>query len=178
MTDTTVPARLWLAHHGPEHTERCVHWGNQAICRRCAVLYPTAILTSLLVVAVAPPTAALVAAMWLLPVPMVIDWSAEHLGWLPYSPRRQVAVTAVGAPALGIAFAVNALAPWSLTALAPMLTWGLICALVAAAAWYRKAPDEDAGWEERHLDEERARDERLTRLLSAADTETATTTYR
>ncbi|MEI2699098.1 MAG: hypothetical protein V9E94_12445 [Microthrixaceae bacterium] len=95
--DTEATVRPWLAHHGPQQAERCVHVGHQVVCRRCAFLYPTAILTALLVVALDPPAALLVTAMWVLPAPMALDWAGEHMGLLTYSPGRQVLVTVVGA---------------------------------------------------------------------------------
>ena len=163
--DTEATVRPWLAHHGPQHAERCVHVGHQVVCRRCAFLYPTAILTALLVVALDPPAALLVTAMWVLPAPMALDWAGEHMGLLTYSPGRQVLVTVVGAPALGVAFAIHAVTPLSSSAVVPMLFWTAACALISAWAWYRDAPEEDAGWEQRHQEEERARDARLESLL-------------
>ncbi len=165
-TETTV--HPWLAHHGPEHSQRCIHVRRQVVCRRCAFLYPVAVLTAILVLALDPPAALLVTAMWVLPVPVVLDWAGEHMGLLAYSPRRQVLVTVVGAPALGIAFAIHAVAPLSSSAVVPMIFWATTCAVVAGLAWYRNAPAEDAGWEARHQDAERARDARLERLLSDA----------
>lgn len=167
--DTREVVRPWLAHHGPEHAQRCIHVGRQVVCRRCAFLYPVAAVSGLLVLALDPPTALLLAAMWVLPVPMVLDWACEHLGRLAYSPTRQVIVTIIGAPALGVALAIHAVAPLSLSAVVPMVFFATICALVAGLAWYRDAPEEDAGWEERHQEEERARDARLERLLSETD---------
>ena len=166
---TAAHDRMWLAHHGPEHAERCCHVRGVAVCRRCAVLYPIAVLTALVVVMTDPPAGWLVAAMWLLPVPMVAEWVGEHLGDLRYSPVRQTAVTAIGAPALGAAVAVHALEPFSLAAVAPVAVWTLVCAGTAAWSWWRSVPDVAPNWEEHHLESESARRERLEGLLSAAD---------
>ncbi len=163
------PDRMWLAHHDAEHADRCLHVRGVAVCRRCAVLYPVAVLSALVVVWADPPNAWLVAAMWLLPIPVVGEWIGEHLGSLDYSPRRQVALSAVAAPALGIAVALNALDPPSWVALAPMLCWGAVCAATAAWGWWRTVPEEAPGWEDRHEADEAARRDRLEHLLSLAD---------
>ena len=166
---TAAHERMWLAHHGPEHAERCCHVRGVAVCRRCAVLYPIAVLTALVVVITEPPASWLVAAMWLLPVPMVGEWIGEHLGDLRYSPGRQVVLTAIGAPALGAAIAVHALQPFSLAAVAPVAVWTVVCAGTAAWSWWRSVPDEAPNWEAHHLESESARRERLEGLLAAAD---------
>lgn len=161
--------RMWLAHHGPAHAERCLHVHGVAVCRRCAVLYPMAVLFAVMVLVVDPPASWLVAAMWLLPVPMVLDWVGEHLGWVGYSPIRQVAVTAIGSPALGVALAIHALTPFSWPAVAPVVVWGGLCGAVALGAWWRSLPEEDAGWQERHERDEAERRERLDAILAEAD---------
>lgn len=163
------PDRMWLAHHGPDHAERCLHLHGVAVCRRCAVLYPVAVLTAIVVVVVAPRPGLLVAAMWLLPAPMVLEWVGEHLGALTYSPRRQVALTALGAPALGIALALHALEPWTLAAAAPIVSWTVVCVAAAAWSWWRRTPQESPGWEARHLEQEAERRAHLERLLADAD---------
>lgn len=168
-TSTSAPERMWLAHHGPEHAERCCHVRGVAVCRRCSVLYPVALLAALAVVVVDPPAEVLVAAMWLLPAPMALDWAGEHLGRWRYSPRRQVVVTALAAPALGAAFAVHAVEPFSPAAVAPVGFWILVCLGTAMWGVWRTLPAEEPGWEDRHLAEESARRERLDGLLAAAD---------
>ena len=163
------PERMWLAHHDADHAERCLHLGDVAVCRRCAVLYPLAVLTAVVVLVADPPTTLLVLAMWLLPLPMVIEWVLEHLGRIDYSPARQVVVTAIGAPALGAAMAIHAVAPFSLAAVAPVVVWGVVCAATAWWAWWRDVPQEAPGWEERHQADELARRAHLEQLLADAD---------
>lgn len=157
--------RRWLSHHGPEHAERCRSVGGIAVCRRCSVLYPVAVVVAVVVVALDPPSTWLVALMWLAPVPMALDWAAEHLGRVAYSPRRQTAVTLLGAPALGAALAMHARSPFTAPAVAPILWWTLCCLAVAWWGWWRTVPDEAPGWEERHLADEQVRRERLEQLL-------------
>ena len=167
--DGATHERMWLSHHGPEHGERCLHVRGVAVCRRCAVLYPVAVVAALIVLVADPPTGWLLAAMWLLPVPMVAEWTGEHLGRLGYVPRRQVLVTAIGAPALGVAVAIHAVEPFSPAAWAPVLAWTAVCGGVAMWSFWRSVPDVAPGWEEHHHAEEAARHARLEGLLSAAD---------
>ena len=153
----------WLAHHGPDHLERCTVVAGRHVCRRCLVLYPAALLTAVLVAVFAPgtPGTVSVALMWLLPVPAVVDWTLEHLGVVAWSPRRQVAVTLVAAPALGIALAAHADRPFTHTAVVPMLFWTLVCLTAAMAGAERRGPED---WRERHEAAETARTERLKEL--------------
>jgi len=156
------PARTsrWLAHHGPDHLERCTVVAGRHVCRRCLFLYPAALLTAVLVAALAPgtPGTIAVALMWLLPVPAVVDWTLEHLGLVRWSPRRQVAVTLVAAPALGIALAAHADRPFTHTAVVPMAFWTLVCLTAAMAGAERRDPED---WRLRHEAAETARSERL-----------------
>ncbi len=161
--------RMWLAHHDSDHAQRCTHVAGYAVCRRCAVLYPLAIVVALAVMVTDPSAGWPIAAMWVLPIPMVLEWTGEQLGRLRYSPTRQVVVTAVGAPALGAALAVHALEPFSVAAVAPVLTWTVVCLGVAIWSWWRSIPDLDAAWEQRHQLDETARQEHLIGLLRAAD---------
>ena len=159
------PARTsrWLAHHGPDHLERCTVVAGRHVCRRCLVLYPTALLTAVLAAVLAPgtPGTLAVALMWLLPVPAVVDWTLEHLGAVAWSPRRQVVVTLVAAPALGIALAAHADRPFTHTAVLPMAFWTLVCVTAAMAGAERRGPDD---WRARHEAAETARSERLKEL--------------
>lgn len=164
--------RRWLSHHGPEAAERCCSVSGVAVCRRCAVLYPVAVTSAVLTVLVAPPSSVSVLLMWLLPVPMVAEWIAEHLAGVRYSPTRQVVVTAIGAPALGIALAVHALDPFAPAALAPVLTWSAV-ALVSALWGQRRSGTSTTDWEARHHSEEAARRARLEGLLERTDADRA-----
>ncbi len=165
---TSATSPTWLAHHPPEHLERCVRLGGRHVCRRCAVLYPIAVLSAVAVLALDPPRTAMVLALWVLPIPMVFDWVAEHLGGWRYSPTRQVAVTAVGAPALGVALAWHAVEPFVWAATLPVLVWTAIC-LASALGGRLASGIEEPGWQERHDAAETARREHLEQLLTAAD---------
>lgn len=165
MNSRPIRTSRWLAHHGPEHLERCTVVAGHHVCRRCAVLYPIAAVTwiaaGLLLGTTLPGWATL--AMWALPVAMVADWIAEHLGLARWSPRRQIAVTAFGAPALGLALAAHAAHPFTAAAVAPVVTWSAACLAVAIVGAVRRGPDED--WAVRHEVEEERRAARLAALV-------------
>ncbi|MFN8038192.1 MAG: hypothetical protein U0Q07_03180 [Acidimicrobiales bacterium] len=132
---------MWLAHHWPEDYDRCVRIGRSHVCRRCLVLYPLALATALVIgllgpVAVTPWLTA--AALVVLPLPAVVDFVAEHRGWVQPSARRLVAVTVPLAVGLGAGFAryLEHLAdPWFW---AVVVVYGGVCA--ATALWRRRAP--------------------------------------
>lgn len=138
------------------------------VCRRCAVLYPIAVLTAVAVVVLDPPQPLMVAVLWVLPIPMVAEWVAEHLGGWRYSPARQVVVTAIGAPALGVALAWHAVEPFVWAATLPVLVWSAVC-LTSALAGRLVAGVEEPGWQARHDAAEAARTEHLEQLLAEAD---------
>lgn len=74
--------------------------GGRAVCRRCVVLYPIALVVLAVVLAgLDIPTWV----MFVLPLPAVVEFIGETVG-LPYVPNRQVALTAIAAPALGMGF--------------------------------------------------------------------------
>ena len=95
---------LWTHHWGDQH-ERCAHVGGRLICRRCLVLYPVTVLVLLLSrFGLRWPDSLDTVLLFALPLPLVIDFVSEHIGFTRYSPRRQVATTMLGAIALGQAF--------------------------------------------------------------------------
>jgi hypothetical protein len=96
---------MWIAHHYPEDYDRCILIGRTHVCRRCAVLYPVAFLTFGIALAGARLPGALSAwVLVLLPLPAVVEFVAEHLGWIGTHPRVQVVVTVPLGIALGIGF--------------------------------------------------------------------------
>jgi len=74
-----------------------------------------------------PLVGVLVVAMWILPLPMTVEWIAEYKGRIRYSPRRQVLMTAIAAPAFGCALALHLQQAFQAAALAPMATYVLLC---------------------------------------------------
>lgn len=93
---------LLLAHHPPSQYDRCIRIGRHHVCRRCAVLYP---------VAFAVAIASLLGAHWpeawdstllyLLPLPVTLEFLIERFGGVRYRPGRQMLLTLLAAPALG-----------------------------------------------------------------------------
>ena len=131
---------MWLAHHFPEDYERCTTIAGRNVCRRCSVLYPLAGVVMAL---------GLVGWWWppgwdpwllvALPVPAVVDWVAEHAGWVGYSRRRQVAVTVPLALALGAGLArylEDQTDPWFW---GMVVGYGGLCGVVALWA-HRRGP--------------------------------------
>lgn len=152
---------MWLAHHHPGERHKCVNIAGRHVCRRCAVLYPLSIAVALATVFGLRIEPAEVAIMWLAPVPLVVDWVAEHIGLWVHSPRRQVAVTALASWPFGIALARHAADPFEPRATTAIVVYGAICLAAWLVKLYREMPDEMPGWEE---DFERAEAEREARL--------------
>jgi hypothetical protein len=95
-----------LSHHRESEHERCIRVGRTEICRRCALLYPVAFATTTLSLAGAHwPGGQDRIWLFLLPLPMALEFILENIGGLAYRPLRQLLFTLVGAPALGRGFA-------------------------------------------------------------------------
>ena len=145
-----------------------MHLGPVLVCGRCVVLYPIVLATAILAVAAdVRPDVATIAAMWLLPVPMVIEWIAEHAGAASYVPWRQRLLTAVAAPGFGLALGEHLRHPFTLVAVAPVLTWVVVCA--ASALWSAHNASADEAWEEEHEQAEATRRSALEALLGSQD---------
>ena len=94
---------MWLSHHYPDDYDRCVLVGRTHACRRCLLLYPTALIVLVAARAGLRWSRSLdLLLLVLLPLPAVIEFVLEHLDVLVYQPRRQLAVTAPLAVAVGI----------------------------------------------------------------------------
>ena len=97
---------LWLSHHWPEDYDRCVRIGHRHVCRRCLWFWPACLATMLLTLAgLRWPDALDPWLVALLPVPVVIEWWGEHLGLIRYSATRQIPLTLLAAPAVGVGLA-------------------------------------------------------------------------
>jgi len=133
---------LWLSHHWPHDFDRCIEVRGRMVCRRCAVLYPVA-LVSAAVLAAAPWPARLDPwLVWLLPFPAFAEFVAEHLGWLRPSPRRLVALTVPLAVASGRLYVRYLDDPGDPVPFAVIFGYGLVCvAAVLASARRRPATD-------------------------------------
>jgi hypothetical protein len=99
-------ASLILSHHPPSQRDRCIRIGQHYVCRRCAVLYPLAF-----VVAIASlfglhwPETWDRTLLYLLPLPVTLEFVVERFGGVRYRAGRQIALTLLAAPALGRGFA-------------------------------------------------------------------------
>lgn len=101
MADTP----MYLAHHWPEQYNRCAAIGGLHICRRCLVLYPLAIVTALAVGTGSWWPHHLDAwALWVLPFAGTVEFVADNLGLIRYSPVRQATLSAPGAVAAGLGY--------------------------------------------------------------------------
>jgi hypothetical protein len=69
--------------------------------------------------------------VWLLPLPATVEWCGEHLGRLRYSPRRNVALSAVAAVGVGVAFARYLERPTDPQFWAVVLSYGVVCPAAA-----------------------------------------------
>ncbi len=105
MSSAPAPSPMWCAHHWPDDYDRCVHIGDRHVCRRCAVLYPLALIVAAAGLRWGADGGWVPWVMVLAPVPTVLEWCAEHLGLARHRPGRLVAGTVVAAPALGLGFA-------------------------------------------------------------------------
>lgn len=163
---------MWLTHHWHGDQDRCVRLGTVDVCRRCAVLYPLVVLWATLTVLIDPPQVVAVVAMWLLPLPMTLEWVAEHQGGVRYSATRQAALTALASVGVGAALAAHLVQPFDADALAPMATHATICgvsALRASRSGGRSASAGSGAWQQEHELAEAERTRALVRLLDDQD---------
>jgi hypothetical protein len=119
---------LLLSHHPPSEYDRCIRIGRHHVCRRCAVLYPLAFAVAL---------ASLLGAHWpeawdrtllyLLPLPVTLEFALERFGGIRYRAGRQIALTLLAAPALGRGFARYVVHPTD------RLFWGMVLLFGGAA---------------------------------------------
>ncbi|WP_334143612.1 hypothetical protein [Rhabdothermincola sp.] len=130
---------LWLSHHFPEHYDRCAVIAGRHICRRCLVLYPLAfVVMGLGLAGVHWPPALDPVALWLLPLPAVVEFVLEHRGVLAYHPVRQVLLTIPLALGLGRGFTLYLQDPGSRLFWSVVVVYGGLC---LAAALLRRRPE-------------------------------------
>lgn len=167
MSSGTSP--MWLSHHWPDQHVRCIHRGQLVVCRRCAVLYPTAVATAVIASIAAWPAlegsgsvvALVISAVLVLPT--VIEWVGEHnRGW-GYEPRRQAVLSVPCGIACGLMLTLlwRDMAdptPWAFGGVV-----GLLCGL--SALWGLRSKFGDPHWEKRF---EAAEQQRLSALRELA----------
>jgi len=131
---------LWLSHHWPEEYDRCAHIGRSHVCRRCLWFWPAALATTALALAgLRWPVGLDPWLVVLLPVPVVIEWWCEQLGLARYSPRRQVPLTLLAAPAVGVGLARYLESPGDVLFWAVVAAYAVICLVPVAAGRSRRA---------------------------------------
>lgn len=137
--------RLWLTHHWASEYDRCAVVGGRHVCRRCLTLYPIAIAVLIASLAGLPPWPERLDVwfIWLLCIPATADFLAEKLLGVAYSPRRQIAVTALVAVALGRGLAHEVDDRWSWLFWGPVLVFGGLW-FVAAVVHAQRAMFQDA----------------------------------
>ncbi len=121
---------LWLSHHWPESYDRCVHVGRSHVCRRCLFFWPACLGTMVLTLSgIRWPIGLDPWLVALLPLPVVVEWWGEQLGLIAYSATRQVLLTLLCAPAVGVGLARYLESPGDLVFWAIAGTYSLVCLL-------------------------------------------------
>lgn len=93
---------LWLSHHYPADYRRCAVVAGRHVCRRCLWFYPACLAVTVASLGgISWPERLDAWLLWLLPVPVVVEWWGEHLGRLTYNPRRSIVLSLLAAPAVG-----------------------------------------------------------------------------
>lgn len=140
---------MWLSHHWPEDYDRCVRVGRSHICRRCLWFYPVCFaVTALTLAGTRWPAALDPWLLALLPLPVVAEWWGEHLHLVRYSPVRQIVLTLIAAPAVGVGLARYLDSPgdtlfWTVVAAYAVLC--LIPFVIGSRLAHGPAPDRDPG---------------------------------
>ena len=119
---------LWLSHHYPHEYDRCIRVGDSHICRRCTVFYPVVFAVMFATLAdMRWPQASDAWLLWLLPVPVVTEWSLEHLGTIRYSAGRNTTLTLICAPAVGVGLARYMASPGDTLFWSVVAAYAVIC---------------------------------------------------
>ena len=130
---------LWLAHHPPSQYARCFRIGRFHVCRRCVVLYAAAAVTAVLSLAgLHWPDRWDATLLYLLPLPVTVEFIAERLGGIRYHAGRQVLLTLIAAPALGRGLARYFVRPADPLFWRMVLLFGGVCLLALIATRRRR----------------------------------------
>lgn len=130
---------MWLSHHWPSGYDRCALVSGRHVCRRCLFMYPVAAVAAVLgAMGVGWPDRFDLWALWLLPLPAVVDFVVDNLGRSRYSATRQAALSAVGAVAAGVGYRRYLESPGDWRVWSVVLAYGAIC-LAAALMGNRRA---------------------------------------
>lgn len=131
---------LLLSHHQPDQFDRCIQVGKAHICRRCSVLYPVAFAIMALSLSGYIWSGSLdPILLFVLPIPVTVEFVLEHLGVLSYRKIRQIATTLIAAPALGHGLARYLEAPKDRLFWQMVLVFGGICGVSVLVRNYRES---------------------------------------
>lgn len=120
----------------------------------------------LLALWLSPHPTVLVGLIWVLPLPMVLDWVLEHLGRLSPDPSRLVVATLIASPGIAAALALQATGSLTALALLPVALYGSVA--LCAAWWGARASGED-DWLRFHLEQEALREQQLRAIVELED---------
>ncbi|MBS1837235.1 MAG: hypothetical protein JST64_06005 [Actinobacteria bacterium] len=133
---------MWLSHHWPEDYDRCARIGGAHVCRRCLWFYPVCFAAMASAIAgLRWPTSLDPWLLALLPIPVVVEWWAEHLHLVAYSASRQVALSVVAAPAVGVGLARYLVAPGDALFWTVVAVYAVLC-LIPVVVGSRAARDD------------------------------------
>jgi hypothetical protein len=134
-----------LSHHLPHEHDRCVLIGRRHVCRRCLVLYPIAFAVMFLTLGGFGWAPSLDPVLFMvLPFAVAAEFVAEKLGLARYASRRQMAFTALAAPALGTGLARHIRSPFDGWFVAMVLGYGGVCAFAHVVASSRESRSDRA----------------------------------
>ncbi len=132
---------LWLTHHHDDQLDRCAVVAGHHVCRRCLWFWPaTAAFVALTLAGLRWPDAADPALLALLPVPVVVEWWCEQLDLVRYSPVRQVTLSLLAAPAVGVGLARYLESPGDWLFWTVVAVYAVVCAVPVALRWRRRSP--------------------------------------
>lgn len=119
---------LWLSHHFPNEYDRCAVVAGRHVCRRCATFYPICFgVMALALLGVSWPRWLDPWLLWLLPIPVVVEWWLEHLDKISYSAWRNTAFSALCAPAVGVGLARYLADRGDTLFWSVVITYGVVC---------------------------------------------------
>lgn len=132
---------LWLSHHHEDQIDRCAVIGGHRVCRRCVWFWPAVAAWTVAALAGARwPDAADPLLLAVLPIPVVAEWWLEQLDVVGYAPVRQVLLSLLAAPAVGVGLARYLESPgdalfWTVVGL-----YALVCVAPVVIRWRRRTP--------------------------------------
>ncbi|MBI2710046.1 MAG: hypothetical protein HYX34_10170 [Actinobacteria bacterium] len=132
---------IWLSHHWPDEYDRCVRLRGRWVCRRCAVLYPVSLVAAVVIGAGLRWPARLDPwFLWLLPLPAVVEFIAEHLRLVRHAPTRLVVLTIPLAVATGRMYVRYLDRPGDRLVWTVVLAYGGACLVAGLLKSFRPVP--------------------------------------